>query len=315
MTVNQTAHATTDQQTLKPPPPVAEWRKLIFPYLLLVPAMLIFVGVVLYPTGRTVWMSLHKVTLTSQAQPYIGLENYRVILDSPLLEKVLRNSVVWTVGSVGLQFLIGFSLALALDRLGRVGNYLRGFLLLPWVMPGIVIAFIWRFMLSPDWGVINWGLMELGLIDESIAFLSRQNTAMLSVILANAWKGFPFWMVMISAGLKGINREVYDAAAVDGANGWRLILYVILPLLRFPMFVTSTLSIIWTFNYFDLIYGMTGGGPLDATRNVPLYIYDTAFTGYRMGEAAASSTLLIVGMSVFVLFYARLLRVQGGQSA
>lgn len=289
------------------------WRDYVLPYALLVPSLLIFAAVVVYPTLQTIWMSFHNVQLTSVEQPFIGLKNYISIIESPLLTKVIINSIIWTVGSVSLQFVIGFSLALVLDRLGAIGNYFRGFLLLSWVMPGIVIAFMWRFMLSPDWGIINWGLVNLGLIGESIPWLSRPRTAMASVILANAWKGFPFWMIMISAGLKGINTDVYDAAAVDGASGWKLVWYIIMPLLKFPLFVTSTLAFIWTFNYFDLIFGMTGGGPLDATRNIPLYIYDTAFTGFRMGEASAASVLLIVFMSIVVMFYARLLRIQGGQ--
>ena len=291
------------------------WRRYSLPYLLLLPTLLLFVVVVLYPTFETIRMSFHDVRLTTTEQPFVGLANYRAILSSFLLKKVIQNSIVWTVGSVSLQFILGFSLALAMERLGRLGNYLRGFLLLSWVMPGIVIAFMWRFMLSPDWGVINWFLTSTGLIESSIPWLSRPGTAMFSVILANAWKGFPFWMVMISAGLKSIGAEIYDAAAVDGATGWRLIWYIIIPLIRFPLFVTSTLTFIWTFNYFDLIYGMTGGGPLDATRNVPLYIYDTAFTGFRMGQASAASVLLIIFMSIFVITYARLLRVQGGQPA
>lgn len=289
------------------------WRQYSLPYLLLLPTLLLFAVVVLYPTLETIRMSFHDVRLTATEQPFVGLANYRAIFSSFLLKKVIQNSIVWTVGSVSLQFVIGFSLALAMERLGRLGNYLRGFLLLSWVMPGIVIAFMWRFMLSPDWGVINWLLTSSGLTESSIAWLSRPGTAMLSVIVANAWKGFPFWMVMISAGLKSIGTEVYDAAAVDGATGWRLIWYIIIPLIRFPLFVTSTLTFIWTFNYFDLIYGMTGGGPLDATRNIPLYIYDTAFTGFRMGQASAASVLLIVFMSIFVITYARLLRIQGGQ--
>jgi multiple sugar transport system permease protein len=106
---------------------------------------------------------------------------------------------------------------------------------------------------------------------------------------------------------------MYDAAAVDGANTWQTLWHVTLPLLRFPLFVTSTLAFIWTFNYFDLIYALTGGGPVDATRTVPLYIYDTAFTGFRMGEASAASVLLLVMMSAIVFVYARALRIQGGQ--
>ncbi|MBZ0304258.1 MAG: sugar ABC transporter permease [Anaerolineae bacterium] len=290
------------------------WQRYRLPYFLLLPAVVIFVAIILYPALSTVWISFHKVQLTSVEEPFVGLKNYQIILSSSLLQKVITNSFVWTLSSIFFQFVIGFSTALILDRMSGVGNFLRGILLLPWVMPGIVIAFIWRLILSPDWGIANLFLMQIGAIHESVAWLARPSTAMTAVIVANVWKGFPFWMVTISAGLKGISSEIYDAAAVDGASGWRMIRYITLPLLRFPLFVTSTLAFIWTFNYFDLIFGMTRGGPLDATRTVPLYIYDTAFTSFRMGEASAGSVLLLIMMSVIIFIYARSMRVQGGQS-
>lgn len=291
------------------------WQRYRLPYLLLVPAITIFVAIILYPALSTIWISFHKVQLTSVEEPFVGLNNYNIILSSNLLQKVITNSFIWTISSIVFQFLIGFTTALILDRMGGVGNFLRGILLLPWVMPGIVIAFIWRLILSPDWGIANLFLMQVGMLEESVAWLARPSTAMTAVIVANVWKGFPFWMVTISAGLKGIGTEIYDAAAVDGASGWRLIWYITLPLLRFPLFVTSTLAFIWTFNYFDLIFGMTRGGPLDATRTVPLYIYDTAFTSFRMGEASAGSVLLMIMMCVIIFIYARLMRVQNGGAA
>jgi multiple sugar transport system permease protein len=287
------------------------WNRFSLPYLLLLPAMVVILAILVYPALNTVWLSFHNVRLSAMDQPFIGLDNYRTILTSRLLKVVLRNSFVWTLGSIALQFVLGFSTALILDRMGGWGNFLRGILIIPWVMPGIVIAFIWKWMLSPDWGIINWFLTQVGILDEYLPWLARPNTAMLALILANAWKGFPFWMVMISAGLKGIHPEIYDAAAVDGASGWRLLWYVTLPLLRLPLFVTSTLAFIWTFNYFDLIFALTRGGPVDATRTVPIYIYDTAFTGFRMGEASAASVLLLLMMALIVIVYARTLRVQG----
>jgi multiple sugar transport system permease protein len=289
------------------------WRRHLLPFLLLTPAFAILLAILVYPAVNTLWLSVHNVRLSSTAQPFIGLNNYRVILSSSLLRTVLQNSLVWTFGSLAVQFVLGFSTALILDRMGRWGNLLRGVLIIPWVMPGIVIAFIWKWLLSPDWGIVNYLLMKLGLIQEYIPWLARGGTAMLALIIANGWKGFPFWMIMISAGLKGINSEIYDAAAVDGASGWRLLWYIVVPLLRLPLFVTSTLAFIWTFNYFDLIFALTRGGPVDATRTVPVYIYDTAFTGFRMGEASAASVLLLLIMAAIVYFYTRALRIEGGQ--
>lgn len=294
-------------------PPRRQLNRYTLPILLLLPAMVVILAILVYPALITFWLSVHNVRLSSTEQPFIGLDNFRVIITSRLLKLVLRNSFVWTFGSMIVQFALGFSTALILDRWGRWGNTLRGVLIIPWVMPGIVIAFIWKWMLSPDWGVVNWFLVQIGVLDQYLPWLARGNTAMLALILANGWKGFPFWMIMISAGLKGIHPEIYDAAAVDGASNWRLLWYVIVPMLRLPLFVTSTLAFIWTFNYFDLIFALTHGGPVDATRTVPVYIYDTAFTAFRMGEAAAASVLLLLMMSAIIFIYSRALRIQGGQ--
>jgi multiple sugar transport system permease protein len=289
------------------------WRNYAMPWLLLAPALIIMLAILVYPAISTLWLSLHNVRLSATDQPFIGLQNYRVILSSDLLRVVLRNSLVWTFGSIAIQFLLGFSTALILDRMRGWGNFLRGILIIPWVMPGIVIAFVWKWLLSPDWGVVNYFLQRLGLIHDYIPWLAREGTAMMAIILANSWKGFPFWMIMISAGLKGIHTEIYDAAAVDGASGWKLLRYVVIPLLRLPLFVTSMLAFIWTYNYFDLIFALTHGGPVDATRTVPIYIYDTAFTAFRMGEATAASMLLLILMAVVVFIYARVLKIEGGQ--
>ncbi|NPV53922.1 MAG: sugar ABC transporter permease [Firmicutes bacterium] len=286
--------------------------KYVLPYALLLPAMVLILAILIYPIFDTLRLSFYNVKLTSIEQPFIGLDNYRAVLSERLLRVVLKNSFIWTLGSILVQFLLGFGTALILDRSGRLGSIIRGLLLVPWVMPGIVIAFIWRWILSPDWGVLNFTMTRLGLIDSYQPWLARPTSAMISLVIANGWKGFPFWMIMITAGCKAINQEIYDAAAVDGAAGWRMIWYIILPLLKLPLFVTSTLAFIWTFNYFDLVFALTRGGPVDATRTVPLYIYDTAFTAFRMGEASATSVLLLALMSVAIFLYIRLLRIQGG---
>lgn len=284
----------------------------IFPYILLLPVGSILVVVLLYPALYIIWFSLLDAKLTALKQNFCGLENYKTILTSDLFKLVLKNSFVWTFGSIGLQFVIGFSTALILDREETWANIIRGVLLVSWVMPGIAIAFIWRWILNADYGILNFALVKLGILDSYFPWLANPNSAMLSIILANSWKGFPFWMIMLSAGLKAIGLDIYDAAAIDGTNKWQLLWYIKVPLLKLPLFVTSILAFIWTFNYFDLIWGMTRGGPVDATKTVPLYIYDTAFVGFKMGKAAAASVILLVMMTVLTIFYARMLHIKRG---
>ena len=294
------------------------WEKYGLGYLFLLPTLIIFAIFVFYPMINTIQLSFYNARLNAVETRYVGLENYDRLLfreghTSREMLSVIQNTFVFTFGCLALQFLVGFTTSVILDRLNTFGNYIRGFLLVSWVTPAVVTAFIWRLILSAGGGILNTVLLDLGLIDEAIPWLARGDTAMWSLIIANTWRGFPFWMMMISAGMKNINREIYDAAKVDGASGLQVVWFVTIPLLRLTLFVTSTLSFIWTFNNFELIYGMTGGGPLDTTRTIPVHIYETAFVGFRSGNASAAAVMLLIMMSVAILMYMRLLKIDGGR--
>ena len=282
----------------------------IYPYLLVAPALFVLVAVLLYPFVDGVWISFHQDTLMSQSRPFVGLQNYRAIFAIPQFGMVLRISLTWTLGSVVSEALVGGAVALLVNRAFRGRGLFRALLLVPWVMPAVVTAVIWRWLYHAEFGVVNQILAPLGLFPEKENWLGDPKTALWAVIVANVWRGFPFWMTMILAGLQAIEPEIYQAARVDGASAWQLFRYITLPNLRVVLTITSILSFVGNFNNFTLIYALTQGGPVDSTKILPIFIWENAFKFTRFGEAAALATFFAVLMAIAIVIYARVLRLR-----
>lgn len=268
-----------------------------------VPAV-VALAVAAYPLLYNVWVSLHVNNLSLSDGQFAGLVNYRNVFKFDDFWSVLGVTLVWTVGSIVLQFVIGFVAALALDTGVRGAGAIRVLLLTPWVMPGVVIGAVWLAIYNPISGLLTEVLSWFGA--GGVDWLGNSSTALPAVIAANVWKGFPFWMLMISAGLKAIPRELHEAAAVDGAGYRQRVRTVILPGLTTVLALTATLAFIWTFNYFDLIYTLTSGGPDGATGTVPFLIWQTSFQFNRLDEGAAQSVLTFALMAVAIGTYLRL---------
>lgn len=258
---------------------------------------------VAYPLLFNVWTSLHVNRLSLNDGQWSGLTAYANLFRFGELGATLWTTVVWTISSLVFQGLFGFSLALALDRPGRGITLVRTLLMAPWVMPGVVIAAIWVAIYNPLNGLANEVLRWFGIGGQD--FLGNPRTALASLVLVNVWKGMPFWMLMLSAGLKSIDRDLYEAAALDGASYVRRVWYVSLPGLRNVLVLTTLLAFIWTFNYFDTAYTMTRGGPGRATTTLPFDIYKTAFVFNRFDQGAALSVVSFVLMAVAIGLYMR----------
>ena len=263
---------------------------------------LVAAGLVVYPLAYNLWLSLHVNRLSPNDGRFVGLRNYAQLLKFGDLSGTLRTTVVWTVGSIVFQGAIGLVLALALDRPGRGITLARTLLLTPWVMPGVVISAIWLAIYNPIGGLANELLAWFGA--EGHDWLGDPRTALPALILTNVWKGVPFWMLMLSAGLKAIPSELYEAAALDGATYLKRVRHVILPGLRNVLVLTALLAFIWTFNYFDLSYAMTQGGPGQATTTLAFDIYRTSFVYNRFDQGAALSVVSFVLMAVAIGVYA-----------
>lgn len=276
--------------------------------LFLLPLVVLVVGLIAYPFARAIWLSFTD-KLVGYPERFVGLKNYRYLLQDDTFHGVVRNSLVFTLGSVGLKVLTGLAMALVLNGIWRWRNFLRGLFLLPWITSTVIIALTWRWMFDafPGRGFFNSALLDAGLLHRPIAFMATPEGAMLAVIVANWWRGFPFFGVSYLAGMQSIPLELYDAAAVDGAGAWHRFWHVTLPGLKHVVIVTVVLSLIWTLNDFNIVYVMTRGGPGTATQVFATYSYEVAFNQLRWGRGVTISIFLVPVLVVGIVFVSRYL--------
>jgi multiple sugar transport system permease protein len=278
----------------------------------LAPTFLIMAVFLYWPMVGTVIESFHDTALLSPEPRFVGWAVYERVLGSGDLWQVVRNSVAWTVGVVILQNILGFGTAMLLNQ-GLPGQgILRSLVLLPFVLPGVVAAILWRFMYDPQLGLINSILLSLNLIENSKAWLASSDTAMAAVIFAAVWKGFPFSTLIYLAALQNVDQSQIEAATLDGAGPWQRLRDVIIPSIRDVIIVNIILTLILTFNYFDIVWVLTRGGPQDATHIFPTKIFETGFGQFRFGEAAVYGVFSILILAVLVAVYAL---VQAGTSS
>ncbi|HTZ76802.1 MAG TPA: sugar ABC transporter permease [Stellaceae bacterium] len=284
-------------------------RMLLVGYAYLVPAALCLLATVVVPIGLAIKMSLYNdVLYKPQDYHFIGLGNYVRLVQDPVFWLTLWNSVVWVFGSVVLQFIVGFGAALLLHQSFPGRALLRTLNLLPWIIPGVVVGLIWEWLYQPNYGLINDLLMRAGWMHNPVAWLSSPDLAMPAVVFTNVWRGIPFFAIMLLAGLQAIPAELYEAARVDGAGVLARFWHVTIPLLRPIIVVATATRIIWTFNYADLIFVMTSGGPANATQITSTYTLLQAYSNLDFGYAGALSVVLLLIMLVFTVFYLRTTR-------
>lgn len=286
----------------------ARTRTALLPYLLVLPLLLLLGLVMVYPILYEINLSLRQEVLYLPQTPFIGWDNYTRVLGSGQFWASIRTTLIWTVGCMIFQFLLGMGLALIFNRNLPGSRFFRALFLAPWVMPGVVVAVIWQWIYQPLFGILNTGLSAIGL--PAHQWLSDPSTVLPAVILVNVWKGFPFWMIMLTAGLQTIPRDLYEAATADGAGGWARFRFITIPSIKTVLVITTILAFAWTFNYLDVVYVLTGGGPANMTQIFPIYIYQTAFDGQQLGLAAAASMILFAAMSLVMVVYLRMTRVR-----
>lgn len=265
---------------------------------------LILLGLFLYwPMVGTVIESFHDTSFITPEPRYVGLAIYEKVFASRYFDAVLWNSVIWTLGVVVLQNIIGFFTATLLNQGLPMQGLTRALVLMPFVLPGVVTGLLWRFMYDPQLGLINSIMIRLGLVENSAAWLANPDTAMAAVIFVAVWKGFPFSMLIYLAALQNVDRSQLEAATLDGAGPWRRLIDVTLPSIRDVVLVNIVLTLILTFNYFDIVWVMTRGGPQHATHIFPTRIYETGFGQFRFGEAATYGVVSIMVLAVLVALY------------
>jgi multiple sugar transport system permease protein len=275
-------------------------------YALITPVALLIVALIAYPFLNAIWLSLTEKMVGYPAH-FVGLKNYAALYESPRFRIVAWNSVVYTVGSISAKLVIGMVMAVALQKAVRGNQLLRGFLLLPWVIPTVVIALTWRWLLDLYRGLFNVGLHDLGIIGTGIHWLGNPDLAMLSVIMANVWRGFPFFGVSFLAAMQTVPPDLYDAASVDGASAWQQFWRVSLPSIKGVVAIVTLLSTIWTLNDFNIVYIMTRGGPGAATHIFATYSYELGIQSQRWGMAMAASMYSLPVIALLIVFVVRYL--------
>ncbi|MCC6348205.1 MAG: sugar ABC transporter permease [Candidatus Eisenbacteria bacterium] len=277
-----------------------------FPYALLLPAVLVMLAVVLFPLGYSFWLAFRNMSLYHFRNPeFVGLEQFRLILSEPVFYALFAKSVIWTVVNVSLHVGLGILLAMLLNGpvVGR--GLFRTLLILPWAMPQYISALTWRGMFNYEYGAINLMLRQW-LHLPAIPWLSDPFWAFVAPILTNVWLGFPFMMVVALGGLTSIPGEMYEAADLDGANGWEKFRLITLPSLMPVLVPAILLGTIWTFNSTLVIWLVSNGGqPADSTHILVTYIYKVAFTYSRYSYAAAFSVIVFLVLLAFVVYVMR----------
>ncbi|MEU4424711.1 sugar ABC transporter permease [Actinoplanes sp. NPDC024001] len=266
-----------------------------------------------YPLYRNLDLSLRHYTVRSFVQgdaPFSGLDNYRTVFDDPAFGPALLHTLVFTFVSIAFQFAIGLALAVFFAQNFRLSATLRALFLVPWLLPLIVSASTWSWMLNSDSGIVNHALGLFGV--DPVNWLTSPDWALTSVIIANIWIGIPFNLVVLYSGLQAIPKDVYEAAAIDGASPWQRFWRVTFPLLRPVSAITLLLGLVYTLKVFDIIWIMTKGGPTDASTTFATWSYRLSFGNLlpEFGPGAAVGNLLIIMALVFGLLYIRFQRRQ-----
>lgn len=279
------------------------FREEILAYSFLWPSLLILGGLMVYPLIEVTRLSLHDSNLIRET--WVGLDNYKTLLSDAFFWNTFLNTVLFTAGSVILHLALGLGLALLLNA--KINQFFRtvarGILIVPWLLAPTVAGMIWVLMLAP-FGVFNGFLAPLGL-PSNIAWLGDSSTALGSVTAMNVWRAFPFFMVMLLAGLQSVPQQLYEAAQIDGATLWEQFRYITLPELRGVMATIVLLDSIWTFRAFDPVFVMTGGGPSHSSEVLATAIYFDGFQKMKFGYASAEAMVMFVALFIVSAIYVR----------
>ncbi|MEX1018721.1 MAG: ABC transporter permease subunit [Litorilinea sp.] len=271
------------------------------------PIVILMLLLIAWPFIRAIFISFTARTLARETR-FVGLENYIRLYSDPFYLIAVKNTFIFTIGSIGFKFVFGLLAALLLHAQKNFRNLLTGIVLLPWIVPSIVQAMSWKSIYDPIFGGLNPILMNLGVISQPMSWLADPNLAMPAIIVTNVWAGIPFFTVNFLAGLQAVDKTLYEAAEVDGASAWDKFIHVTLPSMRYIIAVTTLLSTVWTFNSFEVVYLLTGGGPGGATRLYSIMAYEMAIQGLRFGPGTAVAFSLFPVLAFFILLLARYMR-------
>jgi ABC-type sugar transport systems, permease components len=279
-------------------------RKIWEPYILLLPAILLVAVVMLYPLGKVFYLSFHKY---NPARPFlngfVGIQNFIDILSSVEFFNALKVSISWVVSGVGLQLVFGMIVALVLNQNFKGRGVARTITFVPWAMSGVLTSVLWGLIFNEHIGLLNDVLNRTGLISGNKAWLANTGLVLGSVVVAELWRGIPFFAISLLASMQSIPTDVYEAARVDGSNRVKTFLYITLPMLKETIILTTLLRAVWEFNSVDLIISLTGGGPIGRTTTLSILIANQAMGTNNYGYGSALSVVSFIILTIFAMVY------------
>lgn len=286
-------------------------------WVLLAPMLLVMLLLTAWPLLRTIWLSFTDAALIGSGETpgWIGLENYAYALSDPDFRASIGRTLYFTLVSVTFEGVIGVLVALLLNQKFAGRNILRVLVILPWALPTIVNAMMWRLNFNPDYGSINALLTQLGIIDGYRSWLGSPDAALNAVMFADIWKNYPLVTLLVLAALQSIPEDLFEAARLDGASAWRRFRAITFPAIVAPLGVALVLRTIDAFKIFDIIYVMTRGGPVDSTKTLSFFVYQESFSYLRAGSGAAYAMLMTLMCALLITLYLLMLWRQRRRSS
>lgn len=274
----------------------------------MLPAVVFVAWFTYFPMLQGARMAFHDWNLWDlTSTPFVGFDNFIAVFQNPSFPTIAWNSVLWVVGSLVPQLVIGFLIALALRKKFRFRGLYQALVFFPWAVSGFLIGMLFRWMFNAEFGVINDLLMKVGMIDQPLPWLADPKLAMVAVIVANIWYGVTFFAIMILAALQSVPDDMLEAASLDGAGKARQLFSIIIPYISMTLFLTILLRVIWIFNFPDVIWAMTNGGPANQTHIITTWMIDYTQQG-NYGIASAIGLIVVAFLFVFCAFYLMAMR-------
>lgn len=285
----------------------SKFRKKAAPYLFLSPTLILMIVLLVIPICLVVKYSFQDNAIVVKAPEFVGFENYGKILGDEDFWNAAKNTVFFVVFSVAAHLVLGmcFALLLNTDYFGRrTKTIARVIYVLPWVFTASVIAILWKLMLQPH-GIVDYLLSFVNLATKDTEWLSSRSTALATITFVNIWCGYPFYMISILAGLQGISADLFESAALDGANAWKTFWNITIPQLKPILISIAMLDFIWTIQSFSVIWMLTGGGPVKSTETLSIYIYKLAFNRTQYAHASTAAVIVLAVCILISVFYVR----------
>lgn len=274
-----------------------------FGIILILPALAVFLTVILYPFLKSLTLSFTNRSLLSPISTYVGFENFIALFQNPYLYEYIKNTVIFVAGTTLIPFILGFIWAIVLNHGFRGSEFLKGITLVNWIIPSTAIGFLWIWIFQGNYGFVNSILKMLGIIEEDISWLGQVDTAMIAVIIAKSWQTLPWFMAYLIGGLNMVPKEQIEAARMDGASNLMVFRHVIWSNMKMIISFLLILGAIGNLQHFDILWVMTQGGPIRSTTTLSVAVYRTAFQEWNIGMAATIGVVWVVLISFFAVFY------------